>query len=620
MAPTAKNKFSRRRFLQASAGLAATVAHAKAWESVSASRAYQHGDPLHEFDYGQIQFEPGVHQGQLEQSVGILMDLNEDSLLRPYRLHGGFPAPGFELGGWYSSNGQDPGHALGQWISALSRYYAITGKQEVKDKVTRLIDGFAQTVEPSGKVYEKYRNRSYLYEKVSCGLVDAHRFIQHPDSLRVLDLTTQAALPYLPGRPCVYGVAGNPVNCNEESYTIPENQFIAWQCGGATRHLSIARTYLHDEYFDPLSRGENVLANRHPYSHVNALCSAARAYLVLGDERYLRAAENGHGFVLAQSYATGGWGPSESFIPSRGLFGISSEFQPPISTLGDSLRTSHWHFETPCGAYAHLKLTRYLLRITKDSSYGDSMERVMYNTILGALPLNKFGKAFYQADYHNHARKQYYNGYNNSFEDEWPCCSGTLPQVAADYRICTYLFDREGIFVNLYVPSTLKWRQAGVGVTLTQSGAYPLADNITFSVDVSKPVRFAIRLRIPQWATNPSVRVNGKPVSPPVNPGSFLSIHREWKSNDRVEVELPRTLELKSVDSQHPNTVALLSGPLVLFAIADDTPKVTRTQLLAAHQQGKGSPEWRTESATGPLRMIPFWAINEETYFTYLDV
>ena len=55
-------------------------------------------------------------------------------------------------------------------------------------------------------------------------------------------------------------------------------------------------------------------------------------------------------------------------------------------TLGPSLTDMHKSFETPCGAYAHFKLTRYLLRITRDARYGDGMERVLYNTVLGAKP------------------------------------------------------------------------------------------------------------------------------------------------------------------------------------------------------------------------------------------
>ena len=76
-----------------------------------------------------------------------------------------------------------------------------------------------------------------------------------------------------------------------------------------------------------------------------------------------------------QSFATGGWGPDENFR------------EPGSGEIGESLTKTHSSFETPCGSYAHFKITRYLLRVTRDSRYGDSMERVLYNCILGAKPI-----------------------------------------------------------------------------------------------------------------------------------------------------------------------------------------------------------------------------------------
>jgi DUF1680 family protein len=355
------------------------------------------------------------------------------------------------------------------------------------------------------------------------------------------------------------------------------------------------------------------------------LCSAAKAYLVLGEEKHLKAAVNGLAFVEQQSFATGGWGPDETFLPRPAVDYTDpatgeKKHEPALESLGDSIVRTPYHFETPCGSHAHFKLTRYLLRITKNPHYGDSMERVMYNTVLGALPLNKFGKAFYQSNYHHHARKEYFDGYGNSMEDDWPCCSGTLPQVAADYHVSTYFRDREGVFVNLYIPSTLGWEQEGTRVSLTQSGSYPLADDISIEITTPQPTRFAVRLRIPAWTRTPSILVNGQKISDPVHRGTFATVRREWKSGDRIELELPKTLELKPVDAQHLDLVALVYGPLVLFACSDDTPKVTRAQLLGAKQQSAGSVEWRAETASGPLRFAPFWTIKDETYFTYLQL
>ena len=140
--------------------------------------------------------------------------------------------------------------------------------------------------------------------------------------------------------------------------------------------------------------------------------------------------------------------------------------QPASDDLYATLTTTHRGFETPCGSYAHLKLTRYLLRITRDGRYGDSMEQVVLNTVLGAKKLQDDGRAFYYSDYN-------FKGSRTYFPDRWPCCSGTLPQVAADYHVLVFFRDPEGIYVNLYTPSTGHWTAPnGARLALVQSGDY----------------------------------------------------------------------------------------------------------------------------------------------------
>jgi hypothetical protein len=142
---------TRRQFLQAGVGLAAAAAtRGKAMNATTeSSRTFEHGDPLAEFNYGQVEFRAGVHQTQLEQTHGILMGLDEDSLLRPFRRAAGLAAPGSDLGGWYSDNEYGP-PTFGQWISALSRYQAAMADELTRAKVQRLVAAFAATLEPTG--------------------------------------------------------------------------------------------------------------------------------------------------------------------------------------------------------------------------------------------------------------------------------------------------------------------------------------------------------------------------------------------------------------------------------------------------------------------------------------
>jgi DUF1680 family protein len=322
-----------------------------------------------------------------------------------------------------------------------------------------------------------------------------------------------------------------------------------------------------------------------------------QAYLTLGSEMHLRAAKNGFDMLAAQSFATGGWGPDE-MLRATGS-----------SDVYDSLTKTHNGFETPCGSYAHFKLTRYLLRVMRDSRYGDSMERVMYNTILGAKPLERDGRAFYYSDYNFKGSKVY-------SPHRWPCCSGTMPQVAADYRINTYFRDARGVYVNLYIPSTLRWTQGAAQITLTQKSEYPYEGHVHFEVTASRPAEFALNLRIPVWAEGASISVNGK--REVAQTGTFARVQRTWKTGDRVDLELPIKARLEAVDAQHADTVALVVGPIVLFAVTDSQPRVTRSQLLAVK---KMVPEvWHVDIGNGVMKMMPFTAIEDQPYTTYLRV
>jgi uncharacterized protein len=112
--------------------------------------------------------------------------------------------------------------------------------------------------------------------------------------------------------------------------------------------------------------------------------------------------------------------------------------------------------------------------------------------------------------------------------------------------------------------------------------------------------------------------VNGKPTPVPVLPGSFLSLSRAWKNGDRVELDLPMKTRLEPIERRHPNTVALLSGPLVLFGIDGANRAVTRSQLLAAKKTT--ASQWQTDAASGAMTLLPFLSIADESYSTYFKI
>jgi hypothetical protein len=615
-----ESRVSRRTFLGAAAAATAATYAARvlpAWAAADKG-AIAIQTPLRTFAYSEVELFESPMKRQFEENHARFLNLDDDRLLKVFRQVAGLPAPGEDMGGWYDLTGFSlerndfhgfiAGHSFGQYLSGLARACAVTGSAPTRAKINRLVKGYAETLDAKAKFFVDYRLPAYTYDKLSCGLIDAHEFAQDPMAMDVHEKLTHAIVAYLPEKALSRQEQRSRPHKDtaytwDETYTLPENLFLAYQRSGRTFYRDMAKQYLEDDtYFDPLSQNNNVLPFEHAYSHVNAFSSAMQAYITLGSEKHLRAARNGFEMLLkTQSFATGGWGPDEAFgEPGRGQ-------------LGDSLAQTHASFETPCGAYGHFKITRYLLRVTKDARYGDSMERVLYNTILGAWPIQADGTSFYYSDYATTGKKVWYG-------QKWPCCSGTFPQLAADYHISTYLRSADGVYVNLFTPSRVQWNDAGGSYGLKQETKYPFDNQVQILVSGSKPKEYTLYVRIPNWAApDPLLSVNGKRVSDAVQPGTFVGIERTWKNGDRVELELPVPLRLEPVDANHPNLVALVRGPLVLFAVADSQPSFDRNTLLQAKPANNAMGDWLANSVDGnSVTMRPFMNIDKESYSTYV--
>jgi uncharacterized protein len=610
----------RRTFLKTTSATAAGVYAARAvpaWANAEKSLVTV-STPLTTFAYSDVQLHDGPMKRQFDENHARFLALDEDRMLKVFRQVAGLAAPGEDMGGWYdltgfSLEGNDfhgfiAGHSFGQYVSGLARAYAVTGSESTRAKINRLVKGYGETLDPKAKFFVDYRLPAYTYDKLSCGLIDAHEYAHDPMAMDIHEKLTRAMVAYLPEKALSRAEQRSRPHKDtaytwDETYTLPENLFLAYQRSGKSFYRDMAKKYLEDDtYFDPLAEGNNVLPFEHAYSHVNAFSSAMQAYITLGSEKHLRAAKNGFDMLVkTQSFATGGWGPNEAFG------------EPGTGQLGNSLTQTHASFETPCGAYGHFKITRYLLRVTKEARYGDSMEQVLYNTILGAWPIQADGTSFYYSDYSTTAKKVWYG-------NKWPCCSGTFPQLAADYHVSTYLRSADGVYVNLFTPSSLQWSDGGGKYGLKQETKYPFDNKIQIQVSASQPKEYTLYVRIPAWAKpNPVLMVNGNRVSAAVEPGTFASIRRTWKDGDRVELELPMPLRLEAVDANHPNNVALMQGPLVLMAVAESQPTFERAALLQAKPLNNAGGDWVANAADGSsITMRPFMTIDKEGYSTYV--
>src|SRR5262245_54663869 len=499
---------SRRRFVQGTVCAAAGTTLAGLSSTFAAGQSAVRGEVMSEFPYGAVRLTGGPLMRHFDRIHAHYLALDNDRLLKVFRQRAGLPAPGLDMGGWYDTDGFVSGLTLGQYISGLARFGAATSDRAAHEKVARLVSGFGEFIRRADSPYAgpnaQAQWAAYVMDKYVVGLIDAFRLSGVEEAKRLLSVTIDKCLPHIsPVSRDRIGKANPPY---DETYVISENLFHATDITGDDKYRKLAVHYLLDkEWFDPLAAGTDVLPEKHAYSHVIALSSGAQAYLNIGDAKYLRSLTNAWRFLEPQRFASGGWAPEEQFVHLG------------QGKLADSLKTSKAHFETPCGSFADMKLTRYLLRFTDRPEYGDGLERTLSNTMLATRFPDSDGDYPYYSDYSAGAEKRYY-------PRKWPCCSGTLVQGVADYVLNAYFHDDDSLLVNLYVPSEVIWNRPNGTVTIVQETDYPAADAVRLTVREPGDGGFAVKLRIPAWAKGAAMRVNRDPVS--VVPGTLATVNR----------------------------------------------------------------------------------------------
>jgi DUF1680 family protein len=553
---------SRRNFLGkvgALAPLAQSVLAAQSAEAAAPDQTTPHRKVVIEpFDYRGVILRPSRCQHQVSSGRDFYLGLSNDDILHGHRVAAGATdAPGRALGGWCAPNSNT---VFGQWLQSMARKQRAYGDTDLLEKANVLVSEYAKCWPGMSKGAEHGSGRAtaggavgglrhYPYEKLVGGLVDMHHYGNHPEALALCDKITEAAVPNFNRD----RVAANrePWELHSgrpgEWYTMAENLYRAYQLTGKSMYKEFADVWLYPAYWDKFSETADPQGAQgvHAYSHCNTFSSAALAYDVTGDAKYLRILKNFFDWMQnRQTYATGGYGPDERFVYSDGA-------------LGDSLEVYSAGFECPCGSWAAFKLSKYLMMYTGESRYGDWIERLLYNGIGAALPIQDRGTHMYYMDYHLGSCLKYYS--RNAFT----CCSGTYFQNIAEYSNLIYFKDADGLYVNLYIPSEVEWKGPAGTVKLVQTTQYPEADTSTLKLTMDRPATFALKLRLPGWSKDPSLKINGQPHAADMKPGQWATVSREWKPGDSVEIRTPLHFRRVPIDEQHPNRIAIARGPVV---------------------------------------------------------
>jgi hypothetical protein len=567
---------------------------------------------LEPFNYRGVKLLDSRIKTQYQKARDFYFNIPDDDILRGFRRRAGLPAPGRELGGWYGGDSTlkdswtegDTFLTFGQWLSGMARMARATGDDAIHSKAVRLMQEWAKTIEPDGYFFysRKPTTPHYAYEKMVCGLIDLYEYGECQEALSWLEKITKWAEKNL-DRSRKPATSNDFASGGTEWYTLSENLYRAYQLTGNPQYKSFGDLWRYSNYWGMFTGGnEPSPFGFHAYSHVNTLSSAAMTYAVTGELEYLKTIVNAYRWLQrTQCYATGGYGPGEKLVP-------------PDGALGRSLETEPNSFETVCGSWAGFKLGRYLMTFTGDATYGDWIERLVYNGVGASLPMSPDGKTFYYSDYRVGGGCKLYN-----LEWRWPCCAGTYSQAVADYYNLIYFKDPEGLYVNLFVPSEVTWAQQGDRVRLVQETLFPEANITNLTFDLGKPVPFALKVRVPGWADNATIRLNHSKLEIPCRPGTWATVNRTWSSGDRLEVEFPMKVNAAPVDSQHPNRVAMVYGPVVLVQASSQLSAPHRNSLAASARVDEKSLHFRLQEISSAM-FEPFYEVKyRQTYRMYFD-
>ena len=324
-------------------------------------------------------------------------------------------------------------------------------------------------------------------------------------------------------------------------------------------HLLEAANYFDSPaFFEPLARNIDAIRTRHANQHIPMVTGALRSYRGNHNPYYYDLAENFWTMIQGRyRYAMGGVGNGEMF---RQPYAQMTSMCTNASNWGHTKHPEPTMNETCC-AYNLAKLTKDLNCFTPNNArYMDYYERVLYNQIVGSVNPHK-----YQTCY------QYAVGLDASkpWGNETPqatCCGGTGVENHVKYQEAAYFVNDNTIWVALYLPTTAQWKEKGV--TLKQECLWP-AEKTTIHLTKGK-ARFAVRLRVPYWATEGfDIKLNGKSIATHYQPSSYVEIPiRRWTTKDVIEVTMPFT---KHIDFG-PDKVdgywlgAFMQGPLVMAA------------------------------------------------------
>lgn len=591
------------------------------------------------FDMADVELHDGPFLHAQKMTEAYLLRLQPDRLLHNFRVNAGLKPKAPVYGGWESepmwAEINCHGHTLGHYLSACALAYRATRDRRFRQRIDYIAGELAACQKASGSglvcafpkgaalIAAHLRGEPitgvpwYTLHKVYAGLRDA-TLLADSDAARAV-LLRLADWGVVATRPL--SDAQFEEMLRTEYGGMNEVYADLWSMTGNADYKTLAARFSQNAVLDPLARTQDQLDGMHANTQIPKIIGFQRVYETGGDERYHDAATFFWKTVAkTRAFATGGHGDNEHFFPM-------ADFDRHVFSAKGS--------ETCC-QHNMLKLTRALFLQDPRAEYADYYERTLYNGILASQDPDSGMATYFQG-----ARPGYMKLYHTP-EDSFWCCTGTGMENHVKYRDSIYFHDDRALYVNLFIPSAVTWKDRGA--RLVQETTFPEQPVTRLRWALATPATLALKVRHPRWSRMAIVLVNGAEVVRSRDPGSYVTLDRTWRDGDRVEVRFAMQPVAEHAPAA-PDIVAFTYGPLVLagalgseglasgadiivnerkYGEYNDTPVPVpvlagEPEVLAGMiRPGKGPLEFTVPARDGSLvRLIPYHRIAHERYATY---
>lgn len=556
----------------------------------------------------------GLFLRAMENNISYLLtSFSVDDMLRPFRERAGKPVrSGMRepIPFWETTL---PGSSAGRFLMGAGNTLRWIDHAELREWLDAVVDGIEECRQPNGyimaypedKILHSERG-GYTRAWVTHGLIEAG-YAGNPKAFPLLrgfyDWFNQCSwLPKMM-RGGTQGVQG----------MIASTRMFFTPVGKAEDIQTIQRHYQENYWLEGLAAHKTDVVWQYPYDRPhNYLITDFEAYLDMyratGDKRYLDAMNGAwdlyhdHWEHVGGSIAITEFG---EFPP--GSYRLNAQF--PFCETGET-----------CGSVFWTRFNqRFQLMHPDEEKYANEIEKSIYNVGI-ANQVGAHGIIY-------HARLVGMKGDLSVPLCTNSCCEGQGTRLLGSLPEYIFSIASDGLYVNLFEPSSIAWTHAGAEMKVDLQGNFPMSPDVSLAITASRPVQASIRIRVPSWAAAPMQISVHHQAAVSGDPGSYVTLDRTWSTGDTVQFTLPMQLKLTRYTGldqiEGSERFALEYGP-VLLALTGSSSAVLKVpggkraeDILPRIQENSDRPLHFSIQGHPEFAYMPYWEVVSEPFTCY---